>query len=60
MRKTYRSKNNFDYWKKRWTDIGADEPMINENYYPLKIFEYDTKDHSSIYIRSRMWSSKEF
>ena len=36
MRKTYRSKNNFEYWKKRWTDISADEPMINVDYYPLK------------------------
>ncbi len=52
MRKTYRSKNNFDYWKKRWTDIGADEPMINENYYPLKYSNMLIKDHSSTILEA--------
>jgi len=36
MRKTFRSQNNYEYWKKRWADIDADEPMINKDYYPLK------------------------
>ena len=36
MRITYRSKNNYEYWRKRWTEIDADEPMINDDYYPLK------------------------
>jgi SAM-dependent methyltransferase len=36
MRETYRRANNKDYWEKRWFDIPADEPMENENKYPLK------------------------
>lgn len=36
MRITYRYKENKNYWQKRWDDIPVDEPMENENVYPLK------------------------
>ena len=36
MRITYRRTTNKDYWTKRWSDIPADEPMKNDNVYPLK------------------------
>ncbi len=36
MRETFRAENNKDYWEKRWSNIGVDEAMTNENIYPLK------------------------
>ena len=36
MRKTFRNKNNLDYWTSRWTSINEDEPMQNTEEYPLK------------------------
>jgi hypothetical protein len=36
MRKTFRSKNNKQYWKNRWESVVTDEPMSNHNKYPLK------------------------
>jgi 2-polyprenyl-3-methyl-5-hydroxy-6-metoxy-1,4-benzoquinol methylase len=36
MRITYRSKNNKEYWQKRWDDVEVDEKMENANVYPLK------------------------
>lgn len=36
MRKTFRSKDNKDYWKQRWQSIETDEVMFNETIYPLK------------------------
>lgn len=36
MRKTYRVASNKDYWKKRWEEVPADSPMVNEDTYPLK------------------------
>ncbi|BFR50083.1 class I SAM-dependent methyltransferase [Nitratidesulfovibrio sp. HK-II] len=36
MRVTYRSRDNKDYWEKRWSAIPADEPMENEDAYPLR------------------------
>lgn len=36
MRITYRSQNIKDYWRSRWEDIPADDPMNNPNIYPLK------------------------
>ena len=36
MRITYRSKDNYQYWRDRWLEIESDDAMINDNYYPLK------------------------
>ncbi|CAM5202711.1 hypothetical protein CDEN61S_00065 [Castellaniella denitrificans] len=36
MRITYRSQNIKEYWKHRWEDIPADQPMDNPDVYPLK------------------------
>jgi SAM-dependent methyltransferase len=36
MRITYRSKNNKEYWQKRWDDVEVDEKMENADVYPLK------------------------
>jgi len=36
MRKTYRNKNNFEYWTDRWASLDVDQPMKNDNCYPLK------------------------
>tara|TARA_B100000900_G_C20503592_1_gene684861 strand:- start:101 stop:877 length:777 start_codon:yes stop_codon:yes gene_type:complete len=36
MRKTFRDKNNFEYWDERWASLEADEPMKNIHSYPLK------------------------
>lgn len=36
MRITYGKKNNFKYWESRWSEIDADQPMINEELCPLK------------------------
>ena len=44
MRKTYRRANNKDYWEKRWDDIPADNPMENNQVYPLKYSEQIVKD----------------
>ena len=44
MRITYRDKTNKNYWTKRWTDIGADQPMENEKKYPLKFSILTVKD----------------
>tara|TARA_B100000989_G_scaffold262494_1_gene213996 strand:+ start:1601 stop:2374 length:774 start_codon:yes stop_codon:yes gene_type:complete len=52
MRKTYRSKNNFTYWKKRWTDIDVDQPMINESYYPLKYSNMLINDKSYVILEA--------
>jgi SAM-dependent methyltransferase len=44
MRKTYRRMNNKDYWTSRWDDIPADQPMDNDQVYPLKYAEQTVKD----------------
>ena len=44
MRITYRDKTNKNYWTKRWSDIGADQPMKNEKKYPLKYSILTVKD----------------
>lgn len=36
MRITFRDIDNKDYWNNRWSKIEVDEPMFNENMYPLK------------------------
>ena len=36
MRKTFRNTNNKKYWRNRWKSLIVDEPMNNENSYPLK------------------------
>lgn len=36
MRKTFRNKDNFKYWKNRWDSIDADLPMKDIKSYPLK------------------------
>jgi SAM-dependent methyltransferase len=36
MRKTFRSKDNKDYWEERWKSIKTDKVMFNEKIYPLK------------------------
>jgi SAM-dependent methyltransferase len=33
---TYRSRGVKDYWRQRWASIPADQPMENQNAYPLK------------------------
>jgi len=44
MRKTYRRTNNKDYWTSRWDEIPADQPMENNQAYPLKYAEQTIKD----------------
>ena len=44
MRISYRSHNVRDYWEKRWDDIPADQPMENNQVYPLKYAEQTVKD----------------
>jgi len=46
MRKTYRRVNNKKYWEKRWSDIPADQPMVNSQVYPLKYAEQIISDSS--------------
>lgn len=36
MRVTFRAKPTRVYWEERWSKLDADEPMENENVYPLK------------------------
>ena len=36
MRKTYRDSSVKDYWCSRWDDVPADQPMANDQVYPLK------------------------
>jgi len=36
MRKTYRDSSGKDYWCSRWDDVPADQPMANDQVYPLK------------------------
>ncbi len=52
MRKTFRNKNNFEYWTKRWTDIEADEPMVNHNWYPLKYSEMVVNDKDQVILEA--------
>jgi len=52
MRITYRDKNNKNYWTKRWIDIEADEPMKNENKYPLKYSKLTVKDKNKIILEA--------
>ena len=52
MRKTFRSNNNLEYWKKRWTEIEADKPMMNENNYPLKYSNMVIKDKSETILEA--------
>ncbi len=52
MRKTFRSKNNYQYWRDRWTDIDADEPMINQNYYPLKYSNMVINNNNQIILEA--------
>jgi SAM-dependent methyltransferase len=44
VRKTYRRMNNKDYWTSRWDEIPADQPMENNQVYPLKYAEQTLKD----------------
>jgi len=44
LRITYRSLNVKDYWTSRWADIPADEPMGNNQIYPLKYAEQIVKN----------------
>ncbi len=44
MRITYRNKKNYEYWDSRWEAINVDEPMSNENVYPLKYSNLVIKD----------------
>jgi SAM-dependent methyltransferase len=52
MRKTFRSKNNYEYWRERWIDINADEPMVNQNYYPLKYSNMVISDKDQIILEA--------
>jgi len=52
MRITYRDRNNKNYWTKRWIDIEADEPMNNENKYPLKYSKLTVKDKNKIILEA--------
>jgi ubiquinone/menaquinone biosynthesis C-methylase UbiE len=44
VRITYRNHNVKDYWTSRWDDIPADQPMENNQVYPLKYAEQTIKD----------------
>ena len=44
MRVTYRNHNVKDYWTSRWDDIPADQPMENNQVYPLKYSEQTVID----------------
>ena len=52
MRITYRDKNNKSYWTKRWIDIDADEPMKNENKYPLKFSKMIIKSKKKLILEA--------
>ena len=52
MRITYRDKNNKSYWTKRWIDIDADEPMKNENKYPLKYSKLIVKNKEKLILEA--------
>ena len=44
MRITYRNHNVKDYWTSRWDKIPADQPMENNQVYPLKYAEQILQD----------------
>jgi ubiquinone/menaquinone biosynthesis C-methylase UbiE len=44
MRITYRWTENKAYWDKRWSVIAVDEPMENDNVYPLKYAKLTVTD----------------
>ena len=44
MRITYRNHNVKDYWTSRWDDIPSDQPMDNNQVYPLKYSEQMIKE----------------
>lgn len=50
MRKTFRYKNNYNYWLERWDKIGVDESMVNQNAYPLKFAHQLIKNDKNNYI----------
>lgn len=50
MRKTFRYKNNYNYWHERWDKIGVDESMVNQNAYPLKFAHLLIKNDKHNYI----------
>ena len=52
MRITYGKKNNFKYWENRWSDIDADQPMINEELYPLKYSNMVVHDKNHIILEA--------
>ena len=44
MRKTYRYRQTKEYWRERWLQTGADDPMVAEHSYPLKFAIETIKD----------------
>ena len=44
MRITYRWKENKAYWDERWAAVAVDEPMENDNVYPLKYAKLTVKE----------------
>ncbi len=52
MRITFRNKTNFKYWTNRWTNINADEAMINSSYYPLKYSNMVVKNKNDLILEA--------
>ena len=46
MRITYRDRGVKDYWTSRWNDIPSDQPMTNDQIYPLKYAKQIIKDEN--------------
>lgn len=52
MRITYRDKNNKTYWADRWTDIDSDEPMQNQDKYPLNFSLLTIKEKNKFILEA--------
>ena len=46
MRITYRNHNIKEYWTSRWNDIPNDQPMTNDQIYPLKYAKQIIQDEN--------------
>ena len=52
MRITRSTNSNKEYWMSRWTNIPADEPMSNEDVYPLKYSNMIVKEKGSLILEA--------
>ena len=52
MRITYRHHDNKKYWTKRWTDIPADNAMLNDEKYPLKYALETVKENDGLILEA--------